>query len=85
MQHFDDLAAMEEALHRLIERGFVVRRPRRPGQKEERYAHRLSEDLEEDTPATPAPPERADDDRLTRLERQVAALTSEVAQLRAER
>lgn len=34
---FADLAAVQEVLERLIERGYVVRHPRRPGQKEDRY------------------------------------------------
>ncbi len=34
---FADLAAVQEVLERLIERDYVVRHPRRPGQKEDRY------------------------------------------------
>jgi uncharacterized protein len=34
---FHDLAAVNEVVDRLIERGFVVRHPRRPGQKEDRF------------------------------------------------
>jgi len=41
---FADLAAVHATLGRLIERELVVQLPRRPGQKEERYAHRLSDD-----------------------------------------
>jgi uncharacterized protein YceH (UPF0502 family) len=41
---FADLAAVHATLDRLIERELVVQLPRRPGQKEERYAHRLSDD-----------------------------------------
>jgi uncharacterized protein YceH (UPF0502 family) len=41
---FVDLAAVHATLDRLIERELVVQLPRRPGQKEERYAHRLSDD-----------------------------------------
>ncbi len=37
MHGFADLAAVQEVLERLIERGFVVRHARRPGQKEDRY------------------------------------------------
>ena len=33
---------------------FVSRQARRPGQKEDRYAHRLSEDLEDERPRSPA-------------------------------
>src|SRR3954451_5179078 len=38
---FADLAAVEEALERLVERGSVARLQRRPGQKEERYEQLL--------------------------------------------
>jgi uncharacterized protein YceH (UPF0502 family) len=41
---FADLAAVHTTLDRLIERDLVEQLPRRPGQKEERYAHRLSDD-----------------------------------------
>jgi uncharacterized protein YceH (UPF0502 family) len=41
---FADLAAVHTTLDRLIERELVEQLPRRPGQKEERYAHRLSDD-----------------------------------------
>jgi len=41
---FADLAAVHETLAGLIERDLVAQLPRRPGQKEERYAHRLSDD-----------------------------------------
>jgi uncharacterized protein YceH (UPF0502 family) len=34
---FADLAAVQETLERLLDRELVVRHPRRPGQKEERY------------------------------------------------
>ena len=37
MHGFADLAAVQEVLERLIERGYVVRHPRRPGQKEDRF------------------------------------------------
>jgi len=92
---FGDQAAFQATLDRLIERGFIARHPRRPGQKEERYGHRLSEDLEDDAPAAtpapapfqptprPAPAPRSDVARLDELERQVAALTAQVAELRA--
>jgi uncharacterized protein YceH (UPF0502 family) len=37
LEGFIDLAAVQAVLERLIVRGFVVRHPRRPGQKEDRY------------------------------------------------
>jgi uncharacterized protein YceH (UPF0502 family) len=86
LQAFPDQAALQATLERLIERDLVARLPRRPGQKEERYAHRLSEDLEEAAaaPPEPAPPAPAGDDRLDRLERQVADLGAQLEALRAE-
>jgi uncharacterized protein len=92
---FPGEAAFEATLGRLIERGFVARHARRPGQKEDRYAHRLSEDLDETSGPAPAaapapfaeaatpPPVTSDHERLERLERRVAELTAEVAELRA--
>ena len=46
---FADLAAVQETLERLIERGVVERLERRPGQKEERYRQLLGG---EEPPAT---------------------------------
>jgi uncharacterized protein len=55
-----DLAAVHATLTRLIERDLAVRLERRPGQKEERYAHLLGEDAVEPaaavSPAAAAPP-----------------------------
>jgi uncharacterized protein YceH (UPF0502 family) len=42
MHGFGDLAGVQEVLERLIERGYVVRHPRRPGQKEDRYEQVLA-------------------------------------------
>jgi hypothetical protein len=57
---FADLAAVNEVLERLIGRGFVIRHPRRPGQKEERYEQVLGgDDAVELVPAPPASAEPA--------------------------
>ncbi|HSS41613.1 MAG TPA: YceH family protein [Solirubrobacterales bacterium] len=95
---FGDLAAVQETLERLLERELVVRHPRRPGQKEDRYEQVLggagegggNEDedreaesgAEEPEPAFLSPAVAADDDRLARLERELQDLRSEVAKLR---
>jgi uncharacterized protein len=57
-----DLEAVHAGLERLIDRDLAVRLERRPGQKEERYTHRLSDDADElevasaaRAPAVPAP------------------------------
>jgi uncharacterized protein YceH (UPF0502 family) len=88
MQAFADLTALHDLLTGLIDRGFVAQLARRPGQKEERYRHRLSEDVEgaEETAApeavVPPPPRR--DERLDRLEAEVAELRQLLATLRQE-
>ena len=82
---FADQAAFQATLDRLIERGFIARHPRRPGQKEERYGHRLSEELEDeaDMPTVAAsrdagPPAES---RIDRIERELAELKAQVAEL----
>jgi uncharacterized protein YceH (UPF0502 family) len=59
-----------------------VRLPRRPGQKEDRYAHTLGneEPAEEGSATIPS----AEDDRVAALERAVAELRDELAALRSE-
>lgn len=94
LESFADLAELEEVLESLITREpqpLVARLPRRPGQKEVRYAHLMSgEPPQSDAPATadepPLPTRRAaaDDDRVAALERTVEALQAEVASLRAD-
>ena len=46
---FADLAAVQETLDALVERGYVARHERRPGQKEDRYEQLLG-GLSEDAP-----------------------------------
>jgi len=90
MQPFATTDELNEVLTRLIDREFVAQLARRPGQKEERFAHRLSEDSDEPetvaaAPAqvvVPPPPRR--DDRLDKLEREVGELRAEIAALRSE-
>jgi uncharacterized protein len=91
MQGFADLAELQDVLTSLIGRDLVAQLARRPGQKEDRFRHRLSDELEEDESApaaapapviVPPPPRR--DERLDKLEREVAELREELAALRAE-
>ena len=75
---FGSLAEIEDVLATLIERELVARLARRPGQKEERYAHLLGEgDPVEVEIAAPA------DDRVDLLEERVARLEEELAALRS--
>ena len=85
---FDSIDHVEATLKELIERpagALVVRLPRRPGQKEARYAHLLAGDVTVET-ADADPPVRtsASPDRIGALEQAVAELRSEVAELRGQ-
>ena len=53
LEGFADLAAVHEVLTRLIERGYVVRHPRRPGQKEDRYEQILGGEAAEGAEVAP--------------------------------
>ncbi len=89
---FESLAAVEETLDGLIERGWVRREERRPGQKEERYSQLLGGDEDSEAPAATAPAaevsaaeveiENAGPDRLDQLEADLLALRAEVTKLR---
>jgi uncharacterized protein YceH (UPF0502 family) len=95
---FADADALHRVLDTLIERDLVARLERRPGQKEERYMHLLSDEVVQAPPQAEAPvaaappvaaeiapaPPPADDERLARLEREVAELRAEVQALRSE-
>lgn len=94
LHRFESLAAVQEALERLIEREFVVRHARRPGQKEERYEQVLGG--QEESEEAPEPPQPMDEqtagvgtsleapseDRLDRIERELESLRAELASLR---
>jgi uncharacterized protein YceH (UPF0502 family) len=92
---FAGLEEVHAALERLLARGLAARLERRPGQKEERYAHRLGAEPEPETEperpfvagegaaagnGAPAPAHPPDAEGL---ERRVARLEREVAELRA--
>ena len=66
---FGSLADVESALSGLIERELVVRLSRRPGQKEQRYAHTLGGDA-----PSVEPPTTSLEERIARLEEQIAEL-----------
>jgi uncharacterized protein YceH (UPF0502 family) len=83
---FESLAAVVETLDALIEKDHVVCLGRRPGQKEDRYAHLLGRDEPE---AQPRSAEAEEDDapretRMERLEREVAELRERLVRLERE-
>ncbi|HVY78597.1 MAG TPA: YceH family protein [Solirubrobacterales bacterium] len=97
LHDFGSLGEVQEALERLVERGIVARHERRPGQKEDRYEQLLggastdssapaiaAADAPAAVPGEPPAELKPAEDRLTRLEREMAELRSELASLRAE-
>jgi uncharacterized protein len=99
LHSFGDMEELTGSLGRLIDRGLAMRLERRPGQREERYSHLLSEEAEEPEgapvlaaePASPAPaapgltePASSGSERIERIERQLAELRAEIKALREE-
>ena len=72
LHRFGSLAEVHETLHALVGRELVVRLERRPGQKEERWEHRLGET------APPEPSEASLEERVRLLEEQVAELRAQL-------
>jgi len=90
MHAFPDLAVVEEVLRELLEREqpLVTRLARQAGRKEARFAHLFSGEPELAADEATAPPEAArvrvmeENERIARLEGEVAALREEVSGLR---
>jgi uncharacterized protein YceH (UPF0502 family) len=84
MFHFDGPPALHQVLDGLIERELAARLERRPGQREERYMHLLGDEAppEEVVAVGPAPLAAPADDRIARIERELAELRAEVQALR---
>ena len=92
---FADAEALHAALDTLIDRELAARLPRRPGQKEERYMHLLSDEVEP-TASTRRRRRRSPTSRhrgrrrcrahadSSEAEQRLARLEREVAELRAE-
>ena len=82
---FRDLAHVDVTLQALttLTDPLVVQLPRRPGQKEVRYAHLLSGEPEIDTSEPSAPAEGARPSRIEALEQEIAALRAEMVELRS--
>jgi uncharacterized protein len=94
---FGGMGDLTSTLDRLIERSLVARLDRRPGQREERYRHLLSEDGAEEAASRPEPAAEApapapaaptvaagDAERIETIERQLAELRAEIQALRDE-
>ena len=89
---FSGLEEVDETLHSLSTKDtdpMVVKLPRQPGQKDARFAHLLSgevnvEQLVEEQPSARAMRRSSDGERIEKLEAQVETLTSEVESLRQQ-
>jgi uncharacterized protein len=78
LYRFESPSEVERRLDALIDRELVARLPRRPGQKEQRYAQLLGGEAEEEPPHAAA----AGGDRIGALEARIDRLEAEVRSLR---
>ena len=102
LHSFANAAAVDEALDQLRGRGLAIQLARRPGEREQRYAHQIGEDAQvieraqryahqigEDAPVTAQKseglPSEGLDQRVDRLERQVAELREALGRVEATR
>jgi uncharacterized protein YceH (UPF0502 family) len=77
---FGSLAEVERTIEKLIERGYAERVARRPGQKEDRFGHLLGDATPGTVPpVAPPPPVDSLEERVARLEREVAELRARYA------
>jgi uncharacterized protein len=81
LHRFESVGDVAETLAALAERELVERQGRRPGQKEERWAQLLGGAADEQEAPPPPPPPRAGslEERVRRLEREVAELRALLA------
>jgi uncharacterized protein len=93
LHEFSGLEEVEQTLNGLISREpepLVVRLPRQPGQKEVRFVHLLSGEVdleaiaEADRSEAVSSPRRSSSEQIAKLEQKVDALTVEVAGLRRQ-
>lgn len=96
LHHFESLEDVELALESLLDADLrkeplIVKLPRQPGTKESRYAHLLSGAINiEQLPVAPVPVPRAaavpriDEERVARLEAEVAVLRQGLATLQQQ-
>ena len=84
LRRFESLEEIDGVLAGLAERELVARLARRPGQKEERYTQLLGDEAPAGVDVSPAGVPPPADDRLAKLEEQVAALRRDVEAVRSE-
>jgi hypothetical protein len=87
---FEDTTEVEEVLETLLESGYVVKLPKQPGRKENRYVHLFAgkPEVEEETGQAKAAPAvlevLAENERIRNLEKQVVNLQKQLADLQAQ-
>jgi uncharacterized protein YceH (UPF0502 family) len=90
MHAFEDLSVVQSTLRHLMEREPPLAKllPRQPGNKEARYVHLLSGDVEVREPApvkeTNASGGTGENSRMTELQSEIASLRNEVADLKRQ-
>jgi uncharacterized protein YceH (UPF0502 family) len=88
LQQFDSVAEVEEVLRDMAAHSepLVTQLPRRPGQKEERWAHLVGGAVIDDAPDAPVVESRGEplSARVQKLEEQVAMLAGELRELKAK-
>jgi uncharacterized protein YceH (UPF0502 family) len=90
LYHFEELSDVQSGLQKLMQRqpALVKVLARQPGTKESRYAHLLCGEVEDSLVEGARQPPRAsgggDGERIARLEGEVAAMRSEVAELKLQ-
>jgi uncharacterized protein len=82
MHSFESGEELDRSLHGLVERGLAGALPRRPGERGQRYAHRVGGEVEAAEPA-PATSDDGLGPRVERLEEEVAALRDQLQALRS--
>jgi uncharacterized protein len=81
LHRFESIDAVEGTLQELVGRELAARRARRPGQKEDRYAHLLGGDVEAFAPGPEPTPAPGLVERVERLEAEVRELRARLDQL----
>ncbi len=84
LYEFSGLGEVSDTLENLMKRDepLVVKLERQPGQKEVRYAHLLSGEVQQPSLQIAVPNNPADNDRLAQIEQQIENLRSELTAFR---
>lgn len=89
LYEFETLEEVNQTLEKLATEGYIKQLPKRPGQKEQRYAHLFSGDVEFNeeeyaTDESPAKSNSALEERVAKLETELAELKGNLAKLMIE-